>query len=97
MASSTACSPIRGTPAAERQKVDLNALVEEALTLAFHGARARDKDFNVSLGRDFASGVLLVELTPQNMTRVFLNLIDNGFYAARPRKSQSGTRLCCER
>jgi PAS domain S-box-containing protein len=74
----------------ERQKVDLNTLVEEALTLAYHGARARNPDFNVSVERELASGIAPVELAPQDVTRVLLNLIDNGFYAARERKTQSG-------
>ncbi len=68
------------------QSVDLNALVEESLTLAYHGARAQDQDFNITLERKYGADVASVELVPQDMTRVFLNLIGNGFYAANKRR-----------
>jgi PAS domain S-box-containing protein len=76
----------RGT-VGERQSVDLNALVEEALNLAYHGARARDQSFNITLERNFAPAIAPVELVPQDMTRVLLNLFGNGFYAANKRRS----------
>src|SRR5438477_12494002 len=63
----------------ERREVDLNALVDEALNLAYHGARAQDQDFNITLERDFDSALQPIELAPQEMTRVFLNLFGNGF------------------
>ena len=66
----------------ERRAVDLNALVEEALNLAYHGARAQDQNFNIALERDFAAAIAPIELVPQDVTRVLLNLIGNGFYAA---------------
>jgi two-component system NtrC family sensor kinase len=78
----------RGT-VGERQSVDLNALVEEALNLAYHGARARDQSFNITLERDFAPAIAPVELVPQDMTRVLLNLFGNGFYAANKRRSEA--------
>ena len=68
------------------QSVDLNALVEESLALAYHGARAQDQDFNITLEREYGADVASVELVPQDMTRVFLNLIGNGFYAANKRR-----------
>jgi signal transduction histidine kinase len=67
----------------ERQAVDLNALVEEALNLAYHGARARDQGFNIELGRDLDPNMGPIELVPQDITRVLLNLFGNGFWAAR--------------
>src|SRR5207302_2226735 len=67
--------------------VDLNALVEEALNLAYHGARAQDQNFNITLERDFAASIAPVELVPQDVTRVFLNLFGNGFYAANKRRA----------
>jgi PAS domain S-box-containing protein len=70
----------------ERQAVDLNGLIEEALNLAYHGARAQDQNFNITLERDFDSALKPVEIVPQDVTRVFLNLIGNGFYAARKRQ-----------
>jgi PAS domain S-box-containing protein len=70
----------------ERRSVDLNALVEEALNLAYHGARAQDQSFNVTLQRDFGEGIVPITLAPQDVTRVLLNLCSNGFYAARERQ-----------
>jgi signal transduction histidine kinase/putative methionine-R-sulfoxide reductase with GAF domain len=69
----------------ERRKTDLNALVDEALNLAYHGARAQDPSFNITLERDYDSGLEALEMAPQEMTRVFLNLFGNGFYAASKR------------
>jgi GAF domain-containing protein len=71
----------------ERRPVDLNELVEESLSLAYHGARAQDPDFNIVLERDFARPLAPVEVVPQDITRVLLNLIANGFYAARKRRA----------
>ena len=70
----------------ERREVDLNSLVEEALNLAYHGARAQDQSFNITLERDLNHALAPVELVPQDMTRVFLNLFGNGFYAANKRQ-----------
>ena len=72
----------RGT-SGERWAVDLNAEVEEALNLAYHGARAQDPSFNITLERDYAEAIAPIVLTPQDITRVFLNLFNNGFYAAK--------------
>jgi signal transduction histidine kinase/HAMP domain-containing protein len=74
----------RGT-SGEGQAVDLNALVDEALNLAYHGARAQDQNFNITLERDFAPAMAPIQLVPQDVTRVFLNLIGNGFHAAHKR------------
>jgi two-component system NtrC family sensor kinase len=70
----------------ERRAVDLNGLVEEALNLAYHGARAQDARFNITLEREFDRGLAPIELAPQEMTRVFLNLFGNGFYATSKRQ-----------
>jgi PAS domain S-box-containing protein len=70
----------------ERREVDLNGLVEEAINLAYHGARAQDLNFNITLERDFAQGIGPIELAPQEITRVLLNLLGNGFYAATKRQ-----------
>jgi len=70
----------------ERRAVDLNALIEEALNLAYHGARAQDASFNIILEREFDRGLAPMELAPQEMTRVFLNLFGNGFYATAKRQ-----------
>jgi signal transduction histidine kinase len=70
----------------ERRKVDLNNLVEEALNLAYHGARAQDQNFNITLERDYDRDLDEIELVPQEVNRVFINLIGNGFYAATKRQ-----------
>ena len=74
----------------ERRKVDINTLADEALNLAYHGARAQDQSFNITLERDFAEGISPIELAPQDMTRVFLNLFSNGFYAVTRRAHEGG-------
>jgi two-component system NtrC family sensor kinase len=74
----------------ERREVDLNQLVEEALNLAYHGARAQDQTFNITLERDYAQSLKPIELAPQEITRVFLNLFGNGFYAANKRSHENG-------
>jgi GAF domain-containing protein len=74
----------------ERRSVDLNSLIEEALNLAYHGARAQDQSFNVTLERDYAARIAPIELVPQDITRVCLNLFSNGFYAAARRQQEGG-------
>jgi PAS domain S-box-containing protein len=70
------------------QPTDLNALVEETLNLAYHGARAQDESFSVALERDFDRNLTPVDVVPQELTRVLLNLISNGFYAANKRRRE---------
>jgi signal transduction histidine kinase len=73
----------------EHRLVDINALVEESLNLAYHGARAEKQDFNITLERSFDPAAGDVDLFPQEITRVLLNLISNGFYAATKRKAEA--------
>ena len=73
----------------EHQPADINAVVEESLNLAYHGARAEKQDFNITLERFFDPTAGEVDLFPQEITRVLLNLISNGFYAATKRKSEA--------
>jgi signal transduction histidine kinase len=74
----------------EHRPVDINAIVEESLNLAYHGARAEKQGFNITLNRSFDPTAGEVDLFPQEITRVLLNVISNGFYAATKRKDQSG-------
>ena len=74
----------------ERRETDLNNLVEDALNLAYHGARAQDQTFNITLDRDYDRDLAQIELVPQEMSRVFINLIGNGFYAAVRRQRENG-------
>jgi signal transduction histidine kinase len=71
------------------QPTDLNALAEEALNLAYHGARAQDPNFDIVLERDLDSNLAPVDVVPQELTRVLLNLFGNGFYAASKRSRES--------
>src|SRR5262249_19678380 len=71
------------------QASNLNVLVEEPLNLAYHGARAQDQNFNVTLERDFGEDLSPIDLVPQDVTRVFLNLFGNGFYATRKRQREN--------
>jgi two-component system NtrC family sensor kinase len=74
---------------AEHRPVDINALVEESLNLAYHGARAEQQGFNITLEKSLDPSAGEVDLFPQDVTRVLLNLISNGFYAATRRKAQA--------
>ena len=74
---------------AEHRPVDINALVEESLNLAYHGARAEQQGFNITLERSLDPAAGEAEVFPQDITRVLLNLISNGFYAATRRKAQA--------
>jgi two-component system, NtrC family, sensor kinase len=73
----------------ERRSVDLNAIVEDSLNLAYHGARAERQKFNIRLERSFDPAAGQVDLFPQEITRVLLNLISNGVYAAMKRKAEA--------
>jgi len=73
----------------EHRPVDVNALVEESLNLAYHGARAEKQGFNITLKRSFDPNAGEVDVFPQEITRVLLNVISNGFYAATKRKGQA--------
>jgi len=72
----------------ERRSVDLNTLVAESLNLAYHGARAESQEFKIRLDQNFDPAAGQVDLFPQEITRVLLNLISNGFYAAMKRRAQ---------
>ena len=73
----------------EHRPVDINALVEEAVNLAYHGARAEKQGFNITLEKSIDPTAGQVDCLPQEITRVLLNLISNGFYAATKRKAQA--------
>ncbi|KRQ06259.1 GAF domain-containing sensor histidine kinase [Bradyrhizobium manausense] len=75
----------------EHRPTDVNTLVEESLNLAYHGARAEKSQFNVTIERDLDPAAGTIEVFPQEITRVLLNLISNGFYAVVTRKAESGT------
>ena len=74
----------------ERRRADINALIGDSLNLAYHGARAEQADFNITIHRDFDPNAGALDLYPQEMTRALLNVISNGFYAAIKRKIEAG-------
>ena len=78
----------------EHRPVNVNALVEESLNLAYHGARAEKQGFKMNMERSFDPAAGQVDVYPQEITRALLNLISNGFYAATKRKEQSNNDAC---
>jgi signal transduction histidine kinase len=74
----------------EHRPADINAIVEEALNLAYHGARAEKAGFNITLQRDLDPAIGVADVYPQEIMRVLLNLISNGFYATTKRKVEAG-------
>ena len=72
----------------EHRVVDINALVEESLNLAWHGARAEKQGFDIALERSFDPSAGEADIFPQDIRRALLNVISNGFYAATQRKAE---------
>jgi signal transduction histidine kinase len=72
----------------ERRSADVNTLVEESMNLAYHGARAEKPGFNITIEKDLDPAAGEAAIYPQEITRVLLNLISNGFYAATKRKTE---------
>jgi signal transduction histidine kinase len=73
----------------QKEMTDINALADEYLRLAYHGLRAKDKSFNAELETDLDPSLNNINIVPQDMGRVFLNLINNAFYAVNEKKKQS--------
>jgi signal transduction histidine kinase len=73
----------------EHRVVDINALIEESLNLAYHGARAEKQGFNITMQRSLDPAAGQADIFPQDLTRVLLNLISNGFYAATKRRAEA--------
>ncbi len=76
-----------------KESIDINALADEYLRLAYHGLRAKDKSFNVSLKTDYDELLEKVNIIPQDIGRVILNLITNAFYAVNEKKKQYQSEL----
>src|SRR6188472_1381095 len=74
----------------QKEPTDINALTDEYLRLAYHGLRAKDKAFNAEIKTDFDSKIDKINIIPQDMGRVILNLINNAFYAVDEKKKQTG-------
>jgi C4-dicarboxylate-specific signal transduction histidine kinase len=77
--------------AAQKELTDINALCEEYLRLSYHGFRARDKTFNAGFETDFDTTLSKVEVVPQDLSRVLLNIFNNAFYSVSERKKKMGS------
>ncbi|MDO8996891.1 MAG: ATP-binding protein, partial [Sediminibacterium sp.] len=73
-----------------KEPTDINALADEYLRLAYHGLRAKDKSFNATLFTHFDDSIGMINMIPQDIGRVILNLITNAFYAVAEKKKQIG-------
>jgi signal transduction histidine kinase len=73
-----------------KESTDINALVDEYFRLAYHGMRAKDKSFNATLTTDYDETIGSINIVPQDIGRVILNLINNAFYAVSEKKKQVG-------
>jgi signal transduction histidine kinase len=78
------------TSGGQKEPTDLNILADEYLRLAYHGLRAKDKSFNASMKTDFDHSIGKINIIPQDIGRVVLNLITNAFYAVNEKKKQIG-------
>jgi predicted ATPase/signal transduction histidine kinase len=79
-----------GGKAGERQPTDINALLAEYVNLAYHGMRAKDTSFNITIETHYDDSLAPLNVVPQNISRVFLNVINNACYAAHEKKKQIG-------
>ena len=79
-----------GTSTGQKEPTDINALADEYLRLSYHGMRAKDKLFNVTLQKDFDQSIGKINIIPQDIGRVLLNLFNNAFYAVTERKTLQG-------
>ncbi len=78
------------TSTGTKEPTDLNALADEYLRLAYHGLRAKDSSFNAKMETDFDPNIGKVDVIPQDIGRVFLNIISNAFYATQQRRKEIG-------
>jgi signal transduction histidine kinase len=81
------------TSSGHKELTDLNALADEYLRLAYHGLRAKDKSFNAKLETDFDPSVGKINIVPQDIGRVILNLINNAFYAVNEKQKPEGDKF----
>lgn len=77
----------------ERQPTNINALLAEYVNLAYHGMRAKDASFNIAIETDYDDAIGEVNVVPQSMSRVFLNVINNACYSANEKKKELGDKF----
>jgi signal transduction histidine kinase len=75
----------------EKTPTDINELLEQYVNLAYHGMRAQDKEFNIKIEREYDKTLEKINVVPQDISRVFLNIINNACYAANEKKKKSGS------
>jgi signal transduction histidine kinase len=76
----------------QKESTDINTLVDECLRLSYHGMRAKDKSFNVEIKTDFDGNTGEINIVPQDIGRVLLNLFTNAFYSVTEKKNQAGDK-----
>jgi signal transduction histidine kinase len=82
----------RGT-SGEKSLTDINDLLDQYVTLSYHGLRAQNKEFNISIEKDYDNSLAKINVVPQDISRVFLNIINNACYAAYDRKKKSENKF----
>ena len=75
----------------EKQLTDINAMLDEDLNLVYHGMRAQDSTFNIQIERGYDKSISQVSVIPQDISRVFLNILTNGCYEAHRKKMELKT------
>ena len=76
--------------AGEKALTDINEVLDQYAALAYHGLRALDKDFNITFEKEYDKSIEKINVVPQDISRVFLNIINNACYAANDKKKKSG-------
>lgn len=74
----------------EKSLTNLNELLDQYVNLAYHGLRAQDKEFNITIEKDYDNTIEKINIIPQDISRVFLNVINNACYAANDKKRKNG-------
>jgi signal transduction histidine kinase len=73
----------------QREMADINHLLDEAVNLTYHGMRANDAAFNITIEKDYDESIGKLEVVPQDISRVFLNILNNAAYAAHQKKKDA--------
>jgi two-component system NtrC family sensor kinase len=75
----------------EQKPTDINAIVDEYFRLAYHGLRAKDKSFNTEMNKDYDPKAGIINMVPQEIGRVILNILNNAFYAVSAKSKEAGS------
>ncbi len=73
----------------DKQKIDINSMLDEDLNLVYHGLRAQDNTFNITIEKNYDTNLEKLNVVPQDMSRVFLNILTNGCYEAHRKKTDT--------